>query len=332
MGKLKRKADTQGAWIASSPSLVRFSSGCKLLDCALGGGWVLGRMSNIIGDKSTAKTGLAIEAMANFALAFPGEDIFYREAESAFDKDYAVAKMGMPTSARLWRDDHDRDLDTVEDVFEDLDVILKGRTRPALYLVDSLDALSDREEQKNPIGKGDYGTKAKRVGQLFRRKVRDIEASQVCVIIVSQVRANIGVTFGEKLTRTGGKAMDFYASHCVWLSNLGQVKKTINKQEKTIGIKVLAYVKKNKVGLPFRKAQFEYHFHWGMRDIEASLDWLEANNLTDEALGMKATAFYRHVTALPRDEYNAAVKDVSLIVGDLWEQVEKEFLPERTKY
>ena len=30
------------------------------------------------------------------------------------------------------------------------------------------------------------------------------------LIIVSQIRSKIGVTFGKKQTRTGGKALDFY--------------------------------------------------------------------------------------------------------------------------
>ena len=30
-------------------------SGCVLLDCVLGGGWPIGRVSNIVGDKSSGK-------------------------------------------------------------------------------------------------------------------------------------------------------------------------------------------------------------------------------------------------------------------------------------
>lgn len=41
-----------------------FSTGCVLLDSALGGGWPYGRMVNVVGDKSTGKTLLAIEACA----------------------------------------------------------------------------------------------------------------------------------------------------------------------------------------------------------------------------------------------------------------------------
>ena len=71
------------------------SSGCTLLDCALGGGFPLGRIVNIVGDKSTAKTALATEALINFISAYPDGVPAYRDTESAFDQPYAEA-MGLP--------------------------------------------------------------------------------------------------------------------------------------------------------------------------------------------------------------------------------------------
>src|SRR5262252_7801779 len=72
-----------------------FSSGSKTLDLALGGGWAKPRVANIIGDKSTGKTLLCIEAAANFARQYPTGKIRYRETEGAFQKSYARA-LGMP--------------------------------------------------------------------------------------------------------------------------------------------------------------------------------------------------------------------------------------------
>src|SRR4051812_34296892 len=87
------------------PPPVFFSSGCALLDCVLGGGWALRRMINVIGDKSTGKTLLAIEACANFVRAFVRGRVTYIEAESAFDRSYA-ATLGFP----------EHNLDLVDDI------------------------------------------------------------------------------------------------------------------------------------------------------------------------------------------------------------------------
>jgi len=90
-----------------------FSSGCTLLDCALGGGWAENRVANIVGDKSTGKTLLAIEAAANFHDKYPGSPIFYYEAEAAFDERYA-AELGFPVESvhRPYKY-----IDTVEDFY-----------------------------------------------------------------------------------------------------------------------------------------------------------------------------------------------------------------------
>ena len=78
------------------------SSGCTLLNCALGGGFPLGQIVNIVGNKSTAKTALATEALINFISAYPDGVPAYRDTESAFDQPYAEA-MGLPLEkVRFW--------------------------------------------------------------------------------------------------------------------------------------------------------------------------------------------------------------------------------------
>src|ERR1700693_4541560 len=100
---------------APAGALDFIPSGSKLLDCVLGGGWPLGRVANVVGDKSTGKTLIAIEACSSFAQRFPKGLMWYREAEAAFDMDYAEA-LGMPTKRIKFRDD----METVEDFFDDL--------------------------------------------------------------------------------------------------------------------------------------------------------------------------------------------------------------------
>ena len=86
----------KNSYFTSEKANIRFvSTGCAVLDCALGGGLALGRTANVVGDKSTAKTGTATEVMINFANTFPEGAIAYRETEAAWDDAYAEA-MGLP--------------------------------------------------------------------------------------------------------------------------------------------------------------------------------------------------------------------------------------------
>src|SRR3990172_1731587 len=148
----RRPANTGGLYFSSTKTNIDFiSSGCAVLDCVLGGGWPLGRVVNIVGDKSTGKTLLAIEAAANCAATFTKGRIWYREAEAAFDRNYAAA-LGMPLARVSFGDAR---LRTVEDLFEDLAGAIKSlgvKGPPGLYIVDSLDALSDRAELDRDMG------------------------------------------------------------------------------------------------------------------------------------------------------------------------------------
>ena len=209
VGRVRVSAATAGAtYFASSAErdgLEFFSTGCALLDQVMGGGYVLGRMTNVIGDKSTGKTLLAIEAVINFLRKWVDGYVRYAEAEAAFDQKYAAA-MGMPITQVDWAsmlsEDGENDR-TVEWLFDDITATIKKlKGRPGLYIVDSLDALSDRDELERDISKGSFGqAKAKKIGELFRRLAGEIESSRLCVLIISQIRDKIGVMFTRKRMR-----------------------------------------------------------------------------------------------------------------------------------
>ncbi|MFA5262204.1 MAG: ATPase domain-containing protein [Opitutaceae bacterium] len=308
-----------------------FSSGCALLDCALGGGWPEGRIVNIVGDKSTGKTLLAIEATANFAALYPDGKIFYRETEAAFDEPYARS-LGLP----LDRVDMMRGLETVEDVFEDMEAAIGRATGPGLYILDSLDAVSDRAEQKRKIDEATFGgTKPKQMGQLFRRLTQRMSKACMTFVIISQTRDNIGVMFGERHTRTGGRALDFYASQIVWLAHLKQITRTVKKIKRVVGVQIRAKVKKNKIGPPFREADFPILFSYGMDDVQAACDWLEANGVSASSLVDGCRRWRdidRWMKGLDDRDYRRWRARISKLLRREWDRVEMTFAPKRSKY
>lgn len=326
-----------GAYFSAAKDKLEFiRTGSRLLDCALGGGWCLGRFANVVGDKSTGKTLLAIEAAANFHKYYASGPIKYRETEAAFDPDYAGA-LGMPIKDV----DFGKQVETVEDWFDDLSETInemKKTKEPGVYILDSLDALSDKEEMKRDMAEGSYNlTKQKNMGQLFRRLVRDVEKTRLSVIIISQVRDKIGVTFGKKWTRSGGRALDFYASHVVYLAYLGQLHRTIGGVKRPTGVRIKAKVDKNKVGLPFRECEFDIMFGYGIDDVGANLDWLkEVGKLKEVGVTAKNEAelgrIKTDITNLPSQEHRKKALEIAKVTERVWREIDQEFMPTRSKY
>lgn len=310
--KLDDKAPqkTGGLYFGKPKEDVQFiPSGCKLFDLALGGGWARRRIANIVGDKSTGKTLLAIEAAANFNLIVPKGKIRYREAESAFDESYAAA-LGFPVN----KVDFGEPIDTIEDLFEDLEKVIEGaKGDPELYIVDSLDALSDRAEMDRDIDEGSYGTgKAKMLSQLFRRQVRALAEKDITLIVISQVRDNIGVMVGKKTTRSGGRALDFYSSQTAWLQQIQRITKEVKGIKRVVGVEINAKLEKNKIALPFREAQFQIRFGYGIDDYKACTEFLKQLKIEHDK--------------------NIDLPELHRMIEEQWWDIENKFLPTESKY
>lgn len=333
----EKPTEGKGNYFNKVDSKIEFiKSGCVLVDCMLGGGWPLGRMVNLVGDKSTGKTLMAIEACANFTRQYPEGLIWYREAEAAFDEGYAEA-LGLPVDrvdfgpeglASNW--------ETVEDIFEDLQkccVQAKEAGEPGLFIIDSLDALSSRAEIGRSIDEGSYGMeKQKLLGQLFRRLTRQMKEARICLFIISQVRDAVGAMgFGPKTRRSGGRAMDFYATHIVYLTHLKQLSRTVGGIKRPDAIQVKAKCTKNKISMPFRECEFTLRFGYGIDELSAAVEFLELAKATREIDGYDKN-YIKRTEQLGDSDYKKQVVLLRKAVRRVWRTVEEGFVPTRRKY
>jgi recombination protein RecA len=297
--KTKQKQETEKYFI---------SSGSVNLNLALTGnkdhGYCRGRIVNIVGGESTGKTLLACESInvawyEHHLMKNKKVKIVYDENESAFDFDLAE-NFGMPLDNIEWEESG-----TVEKfkmniwkhikAAEDYDLLL--------YIVDSLDALSDEKElesQKKEMKtlerrdakekgeeiekgdkdddklKGDYGAKkAKELSKFFRTTARQLKKTNCILIIISQIRDDLRAKYGTKAIRTGGKGLDFYATHIIWLDEDKLL--LSNKHKIPYGAMIDAYVRKNKLAPPRRRAAFHLIYAHGIENFGSLIDFC-ANN------------------------------------------------------
>jgi recombination protein RecA len=293
-----------GAYFPDPDEMVQFfRSGSTLLDLALGGGWAERRVINVVGDTSTGKTLLMIEAAANFTRKYADGRVRYRETEQAFDKRYAAA-LGMP----LDHVDFGEPVDTVEDIYEELEYRTQHAEHPELFIIDSLDALSTRAERRRGIDEASYGgDKAKKMSELFRRINGSMARRNITFMIVSQVRDKIGARFGRKTTRSGGRALDFYASQIVYLAQIKRLVTTRKSIKRVTGVRIKAKIDKNKVGTAYLEAEFPIRFGYGIDDTQACKEWLASIKCKERG-------------------------DLQALVGQQWNKIEESFKPKEKKY
>lgn len=336
-----RKRSKNGIYFAGEGvSKVQFvSSGNVMLDLALGGGWALGRVSNVVGDKSTGKTLIALEMMANALKTYPGCSIYYHEAEAAFDKAYAES-LGLDTDKIIFpfdlADDFDGDGDTVEAFFDKVTEVAKTKTsQPKFYVLDSLDALSDKAEKERKITDGSYGTKAKKISEAFRRMVRDVHSSNMHLMVISQIRDKMdAVAFGRKWTRSGGRALDFYASQILEVAHKKRITQLKQRIERIVGVTVSMHVSKCKVGSPFHTVDAPIIFSYGMEELMSIANWLRVNNRTDALieLGLSVNALsLKDADKIQQEDATILDRARSIAIRE-WREVENVFMPSRRKY
>jgi recombination protein RecA len=267
-----------------SPCIVTewLSSGCIALDRILGGGFPVGRVTEVYGDTSTGKSLIAAQVAA---LAQEDDHIvMMADSESAVSLPIMEA-VGVDIDNLIYSNP-----DTVEEVFEQFEMAieLKAKKYPDALLVliwDSVAATSVQFEMERDYGKAFMGRHAGVISQSMRKITRQISKNRICAIFLNQVRENIGVMFGDNETTFGGKAIPFHSSVRLRLK-MGK-KIVLKEKKKVIGIETTGLVVKNKVAEPFNEAKLPIYFGHGIDDALASLYWLQDNDIINKANWMR---------------------------------------------
>ncbi len=313
----------------SAEDKIFISSGGTLLNLALtntvDNGYRAGRIVNIVGDRSSGKSLLAIEVMSYaYHIMKKKYDmkLIYDEGEAAFDKEYA-SKLGLPVDKIDFRES-----ETIEDWYASLEKEINLPTKEkkdfTIYILDSLDSIVSEGELEEDFNKGGFGmNKQKQMSKLFRRLVRKIRENNILLIVISQLRDKIGVTFGETKTRAGGRALDFYASHIIWLYEKGKIK----KGNLPVGLEIKAKIKKNKLWRPFREADFSILFEYGIDDLGSNVDFLKDNKV---CVNESNTRFFYDNTQFSREDFiqyiseNNKEQEIKDLVKQTWDSIEED--------
>lgn len=264
-GSVMRMGDQQRA------DVPVVSTGSLNLDVALGiGGLPKGRIVEIYGPESSGKTTLTLQAIAECQKE--GGTCAFIDAEHALDPTYAE-KLGVNVDELLVSQPDDG-----EQALEIADMLVRSAAVD-LVVVDSVAALTPRNELTGEMGDSHVGLQARLMSQALRKLTGNIKRTNTLVIFINQIRMKIGVMFGSPETTTGGNALKFYASVRLDIRRIGAIK----NRDEVVGNETRVKVVKNKMAPPFKQCEFEILYGQGISWEGELIDLGVKENLVDKA-------------------------------------------------
>ena len=276
-----------------------FTSGSTMLNLALTGlakcGWPRARVSNIVGDGSSGKTLLALDLIFWFLKTIYSTQskifgkvkkakVIYNNGEGVMD--FPLKRMYGEKLEKMvdWR--RSKTIESVgRDFLEEAYALKKGEC--LLYIVDSWDSFRSihdskiKKEKDEDIVKG-YNLKKQQFAWQFFADVCDIiEDNKIdaTLIIISQTKLKIGVSFGKKQYRSGGDALNFYTHLVPWIRVVKKLSKQRLGEHRVYGTLCGVNVERSKVGPAFNTQEFVVIRNHGISDVIAMANYLHKHKI-----------------------------------------------------
>jgi RecA/RadA recombinase len=307
----------------------------------------------LVGDSASGKTFLSLTCFAEACKnpAFKSHRLIFDDVEGGAQMDiehYFGKEVARRLEPPAKRKGHSVMSDTVESFYYHVSDLLEDGS-PFIYVLDSQDALSSssagekfrQQKQAAAEGKeaaGSYGDgKAKYHSEHIREILTGLRKSESILIIIGQTRDNLGFGFEQK-TRSGGKALRFYANLEMWSSVYGKLKRKVRGKDRTVGTHCTVEVRKNRVTGKIGKDRavlLPIYYGLGIDDVGSCIDFLVAEKHWSKSKGIIAASEMKvemgRSDLIQHIESHNFESPLRRLVQKVWREVEAECVVERKR-
>lgn len=220
------------------------STGSLSLNAAIGiGGIPLGMITELFGPEGSGKTTVALNTAKQ--VANQDKKVLYIDVENLLNTEILKAVLGDTVKS-------ENILILTPDSAEDAFMIAEAGIDSGefeLVVIDSVGAMASKKEKENPFDKDTMMMLPRLIGKFIKRNVYSIRTNNIALLIVNQVRDNVG-SYVKSFSSPGGHILHHQAAVRIQLSKGEDLK----RGDTTVGTLVRFVVKKNKLAPPFRSA------------------------------------------------------------------------------
>ena len=268
------------------------STGSPALDRAICiGGIPRGRITQLAGKESSGKTMLALSCIKSYLDENEENTALFIDAEYTYDPDWAES-LGVDTSRVMVIKTND-----AKKIFEGLigtvkvnssskkitknmkgilDYVIEGVDprfkNLGIVVLDSIAVLNTPMEAAADVGKANMAPIPRFLSTELKKLTPVVAQANVAFIGINQVRVNLGQMFGDPTSSPGGKALKHACSLMINMAPISSSDSIISDQSgNRIGHRVRAKIGKNKVGSPFKVAEYNIEYLSGVVEKEQEI-------------------------------------------------------------
>ena len=300
VNNINKQSDIQVAFLLGGPSKTPadisgwLSTGNDLLDVYISNrkysGIALGRITQLSSMQSGGKS-LQCAHLVKSCQKIGGIAV-YIDTEQSTSKQFLSA-IGVNLQEVVYLD-----MRGIQQIYNTIQSLVKSiRTQyadvPVLIVIDSLTAASPQEQIEADHSQRGFDTLKSRINSRSMKKLVGMIARQkIALVYTTQLRANMQTFgYGDKYTTSsGGYAPQFYATTRLEYTKAGTLKVKIKGIDKVVGQKVIAKIKKSKLGPANGKCQFNIRYDSGIDNYDTYLQHLNTYKLIS-GKGIKSSPY-----------------------------------------